>query len=189
MRRANPIGHRDRQAGFTLVEVLVCLAIMGLIAPVLANTLTVGWRTTEATVSSLSDSRNRALTPSLFTRDVQNAVSVDTLVSDATCTTAGDTLLVRLRWTETAVSGTATSRAVSWVLTSGGDRLLERRWCAAGTSVTSSVTTAHGVVGTPTVTCTSLAGATVACGSATRVSLAVTDTSGAFTASGSRRAS
>ena len=120
-----------------------------------------GWKTTDATVASLSDSRNRQLAPSLFTRDAQNAKAVDTTTSDTTCVSVGDTLLVRLRWTETDGSGVAVNRVAAWVLTTGAERLLERRYCATATTVTSSVTAAHGVVGTPGVTCRSAAGATV----------------------------
>jgi hypothetical protein len=96
-------------------------------------------------------------------------------------------LLVRLRWTETAAAGTSVDRVAAWVLTSGVERLLERRYCGTATTLTSSVTAAHGVVGTPTVTCRSAAGATVACGAAVTVSLDITDASGSFQATGRRR--
>ena len=181
MRRPGP------EAGMTLVELLVVVAISGLIMPVLAGAFLVGWRTTDATVTSLSDSRNRQVAPSLFTRDVQQANTVDTSSADPTCTTAGDTLLVRMRWTETDATGSATNRAVAWVLTTGTERLVERRYCADGTTLTGSVTGTHGAVGTPTVTCKSATGSTVACGSAVSVDLSVTDSSGAFTATGRRR--
>ncbi|MDQ1617149.1 MAG: hypothetical protein QOJ60_3088 [Actinomycetota bacterium] len=176
-----------RDTGLTLVELLVCLAISGLIVPVLTGALVIGWKTTDATVASLSDSRNRQLVPSLFTRDVQNAKTVDTTSSDTTCELAGDTLLVRLRWTETGPSGAAVDRAASWVLSTGTERLVERRYCATASTVTSNVSAAHGIVGTPAVTCLSAAGGTVGCGLAATVTLSVTDGSGTFTAIGRRR--
>ncbi len=177
----------DRDAGVTLVELLVASAAAAIIAPVLAGAFLIGYRTTDATVTSLSNSRNRQIAPSLFTRDVQAAKTVDTSAADTTCTNAGDTLLVRFRWTETDAAGTSVDRVASWVLTTGPDRLVERRWCAAGTAVTSSVSASHEVVGTPTTACQSLAGGTVACGSAVRVLLTVSDASGSFTATGLRR--
>ena len=178
---------RRSDAGVTLVELLVVIAVSGLIIPVLTGAMVLGWKTTDATVPSLGDSRNRQIAPSLFTRDAQNALTVDTTAADTTCVSAGDTLLVRLRWTETATSGASVDRVAAWVLSTGAERLLERRYCATSTSLTSSVTAAHGVVGTPTVTCRSAAGATVACGSAVTISLDITDASGSFQATGRRR--
>ena len=175
------------EAGVTLVELLVVVAISGLVIPVLTGALVLGWRTTDATIASLGDSRNRQLAPSLFTRDAQNALTIDTTAADTTCVSAGDTLLVRMRWTETAVSGAAVNRVAAWVLSTGVERLVERRYCGTGTTLTSSVTASHGVIGTPTVTCRSAAGATVACSSAVTVSLDITDASGTFQAIGRRR--
>jgi prepilin-type N-terminal cleavage/methylation domain-containing protein len=178
---------RRSDAGVTLVELLVVVAISGLVIPALTGALVLGWRTTDATIASLGDSRNRQLAPSLFTRDAQNALTVDTTAADTTCLSAGDTLLVRMRWTETPAAGAAVDRVAAWVLSTGVERLLERRYCGTTTSLTSSVTATHGVVGTPTVTCRSAAGATVACGAAVTVSLVITDASGTFQATGRRR--
>ncbi len=182
MRRAND------EAGLTLIELLVATSITALIAPVLASALVVGWRTTDATVVRLGENRDRLLVPSLFTRDVQSAGTVQT--SGPACTQAGDTLVVRLGWTETDATGGTVDRAVSWVQTSGTPRFLERRYCADGTSVTSSVSVSHDAAGAA-VTCRDVAGgATGACSSATVVQLTVTDTSGAsYAAVGRRRSS
>lgn len=171
--------------GLTLVELLVVIAISGVIMPILVGALVIGWKTTDATVQRLSDSRNRNLTPSLFTRDVQSAKTIAT--TGAACTSGGDTLLVRMSWTETGTTGTVVSRAASWVLTPGTDNQLQRRYCSNGIAVDSTVTSAHGVVGTPAVSCLSAGNATVACSAAVRVDLAVTDASGGFTALGRRR--
>ena len=173
--------------GVTLVELLVVVAVMGIVMPPLVGALTIGWRTTDTTVATLADNRNRALTPSLFTRDVQAANQVDATASDPTCTTAGDTLVVRFRWTTTDAGGTTVSRAASWVQVGGADPTLQRRYCADGAAVASSVVLAHGIVGTPSVTCRDGAGGAVSCGSAVRVDLAVTDAGGVFSATGRRR--
>ena len=171
--------------GLTLVELLVAAAITALIAPVLTGALVIGWRTTDATVSSLSDSRNRQLVPSLFTRDVQGAQTIET--SGAGCLQGTDTLVVRFRRTETPATGPAVTPVVTWVRTS--TNLLERRSCDTGTTITSSVSAAHDVVGTPSVACKNSSGGTVSCASAVVVDLTVTDASGSFTATGRRRAS
>ncbi len=174
-------------AGLTLVELLVATAITALIAPVLAGALAVGWRTTDDTVARLGSNRDRLLVPSLFTRDVQSAGTVQT--SGAACTQPGDTLAVRFAWTETDATGGTLDRAVSWVQTSGTPRYLERRYCADGTSVTASVSASHDAAGAA-VTCRDVAGGAAGpCSSATVVELTVTDTSGAsYAAVGRRRA-
>lgn len=180
---------RRGDSGVTLVELLVSVAILGLIAPILTGSLVLGWRTTDATVDRLSDSRNRSLVPSLFVRDAQNATTVTT--SSGTCQQAGDALVVLLRWTSTPATGSAVTRVAAWVTTtSGGITRLERRSCddASGSmTAVSSVTAAHGVVGTPAVTCRASGGSVTACASAVRVELSVTDASGSFTAAGRRR--
>lgn len=175
----------------TLVELLVVIALMGIVVPALTSAVFLGLRTTDATVASLSDSRNRQILPSLFTRDVQSAGTVDTDSSVNTCLNAGDTLIVRLSWTETPVSGSPVRQVAAWVTrTVAGDKMLERRSCndSSGSMASGgSVSTAHGVVGSPTVTCRTSGGASTACASAVRISLAATDASGALSASGRRR--
>lgn len=178
-------------SGVTLVELLVAAAIMGLVVPAITGALIIGWRTTDATVASLSDSRNRLLLPSLFTRDVQSAATVDTSTADTTCTQAGDTVVVRMRWTETPATGSPVARVTTYVTRAGGGQtLLERRFCDDSTgsmALRSSVSLVYGVVGAPAVTCRDAAGATVGCASARSVSVTVTDASGTLSASARRR--
>ncbi len=188
---------RDRIArygvdgGVTLVELLVVIALMGIVVPALTGAVFLGLRTTDATVASLSDSRNRQILPSLFTRDVQSAGTVDTDASVSTCLDAGDTLVVRMRWTETPVSGSAINRVAAWITrTVAGDKILERRSCDDSSgSMTSagSVSTAYGIVGTPAVSCRTSADVAAACTSAARVAMTAVDASGALSASGRRR--
>ena len=178
-----------RDTGVTLVELVVVMAVAGLVVPAVVGALVVGWRTTDATAGALADNRNRSLTHSLLTRDVQGAGSVDRNSADTACTVPGDTLVVRFRWTETDASGTARARASAWVLVAGSDPTLQRRYCADATTVGSSVAAAHGVTGTPSADCRTTSGALTACSSAARVDLVVTDASGSFTATGTRRAS
>jgi Tfp pilus assembly protein PilW len=171
--------------GLTLVELLAASAITALIAPVLTSALVIGWKTTDATVSSLSDSRNRQIAPSLFTRDVQSATTIAT--AGAECRQAGDTLLVRFDRTETSPTGSTVTPIVTWVLTSSN--LLERRSCDTGAAITSCVRAAHDVAGTPVAACKDSSGANAGCASAAIVDLTVTDPSGSFTVTGRRRAS
>jgi len=184
------VSRRGTDDGVTLVELLVSVAILGLVTPVLMGSVVLGYRTTDATVDRLSDSRNRAIVPSLFVRDVQSATTVAT--ASGACEQAGDTLVVRLRWTTTPATGSAVTRVAAWVTTtSGGVTRLERRACddsSGSMTAVSSVTAAHGVIGAPSVACRAAGGAATACSSAVRVELSITDSSGAFTTAGRRRA-
>lgn len=174
--------------GLTLVELLVATAITALIAPVLTSALVIGWRTTSDTVDRLGANSNRLLVASLFTRDVQGAETIQT--SFAACTLAGDTPVVRFTWTETDATGSATTRAAAWVQTSATPKYLERRYCAGGTTVTSSVTASHDANAAAAVCRDVAGGAPVACSlTPAVVDLTVTDSSGAppYTTTGHRR--
>lgn len=182
------------QAGFTLVELLVTVATAGLVVPILGSALTVGYRTTDATVARLEDTRDRQIVPTLFTGDVQSATVVD-VSSAAACPLGGGTLVVRMSRRETSSTGALVNRVIAWdTIVLGSTTLLERRTCddSSGTmALISGVTTAHGVVGTPTVTCWVAGGTTTTCSGAStiaRVDLGVVDASGAFTVTARRRA-
>lgn len=175
--------------GLTLVELLVATAVTALIAPVLTSALVIGWRTTSDTVDRLGANRDRLLVPSLFTRDVQGSEAIQT--SGPGCLQAGDSLVVRFTWTETNPAGVATTPAATWVRTGATPQLLHRRYCAGGTSVTSSVTASHDA-SSAVLACRDTAGGSVLPCSLTTtvVGLTVTDSSGAtYTATGRRRLS
>lgn len=177
-------------AGLTLVELLAAVAITGVIVPALTGALIIGWRTTDDTIARLSDNRNRSITPSLWTRDAQSATSVDRNAAVTTCLSPGDTLVARFAWTETPLTGPAVNRTAAWVWTGSTTARVERRYCATGASITSSVATAHGIVAAPVATCRTAGGAVVgACGATTAVvDLSVTDPSGTYLSTGLRRA-
>lgn len=185
-------GRRD--AGLTLVELLVTVAISGLIMPVLGATMVIGYRTTDATVARLGETRDRQIVPSLFASDVQSATVVDNAGAGG-CPLGGDTLVLSLRWQETPVTGAVVTRVAAWVTTvSAGTTLLERRSCddsSGAMALVGKVTTAHGIVGTPTATCQTSVGGPIACStlsSVARVDLLVEDAGGPFTVTAGRRA-
>ena len=183
-----------RDSGFTLVELLVVVAITGLVMPVIAMALSLGFRTTDTTIGRLQDTRDRQIAPSLFTGDVQSATVVDT-ASNAGCPLGGGTLVLRLSRRETSAAGTVVNRVIVWdTIVSAGSALLERRTCddtGGSMALVSGVTTTHDVVGAPSVTCALASGATTACNAAATIAavdLAITDASGTFTVSARRRA-
>jgi hypothetical protein len=171
-----------------MVELLVASAVTGVIMPALAGAMVIGWRTTDSTVDHLADTGNRQRVQAFFVRDMQSARTVDTSSADTTCTSAGDTLIVRLRWSET-VSGATVNRVATYVRAgTSPDVQLVRRTCD-GSSAASSVTVAHRTTAVPTVTCYDGTGAVTSptCASVARAVLTVTDASGVFTANGRRR--
>jgi prepilin-type N-terminal cleavage/methylation domain-containing protein len=64
---------KNREAGFTLVELLVCVVVMGFIAVALGTALFVGLRTSGDTDTSLDQSNAELAVASYLTKDVQAA--------------------------------------------------------------------------------------------------------------------
>jgi prepilin-type N-terminal cleavage/methylation domain-containing protein len=181
---------RRNDAGFTLTELLLSVAILGIIAPVMAGATVVGWQSTDATIAHLKDTGNRQLVQAWFVRDSQSAKTVDTSSAPATCLSAGDTLVIGMRWADT-VSGTTVNRATAYVRTGTAPSYqLLRRACddsSGSMGIRGSTTIARLVSVAPTTACRDSGGATVACASARSMSLTVTDAGGSFTSTGRRR--
>ncbi len=177
----------DREAGLTLVELLVATAVTAVIAPVLVGALTVGWSTTDDTVTRLGANRDRLMTSSLLTRDVQGARTVTT--TGAGCLQTGDTLVVRFTWVDTDAAGTAVAKTAAWVVTNAVPKVLERRYCVGAATLTSTVTTSHDVSAATAACRNTAAGGAVSCSASTStVTLTVTDSAAAtYTATGRRR--
>lgn len=93
----------SREAGFTLVELLVAIALASIIAGVLGEAVAIGLKTTTATATTFADASNtRALTSHLLI-DVQGAELIGTSAPPASiCATApADTVL----WTRSPDPG------------------------------------------------------------------------------------
>jgi prepilin-type N-terminal cleavage/methylation domain-containing protein len=87
---------RRDDAGFTLVELLVVIVILGIITPVLTESVILALRTTDGTAASISHSVASSALGSSFSRDVQSADQVST--SDTSC--AASPVLISLSWTD-----------------------------------------------------------------------------------------
>lgn len=148
--------------GFTLVELIIAIAIMGLLVTTLVGVLFASVKANEDTTRRLDGTRDEQFSSVYFAPDVQGASSVATGVT-ATCGTG--TAFLDLRGTSfDPASLVTTQTAVSYVfttVTSGGvaSGRVERRTCeaaslAAGSPPQARTAVARNLATTPpTVAC------------------------------------
>jgi prepilin-type N-terminal cleavage/methylation domain-containing protein len=183
-----------RDEGFTLVELLVALAVMGIVLGTVATMSFVAVRTAAASRSQLDDSGDLLLAATYFGDDVAGAQSVST-GSTPRCGTDASTVveLVGQDFTDDSTF-TITTTVVSYVLRTvaadtGTRRELHRLACTAATATPAYPLTP--VTDVPVVT--GLATAAASCGSAgcaafSQVDLTVQETGGlSYTLTGRRR--
>ena len=95
--------------GFTLTELLVTIAILGIIGAALTGAVILGFRTTDATGARVARSSAIQALTAYFTEDVQRAetVSSTTTGEPAECVTGDPGRFVRLSWTDGGATRTA----------------------------------------------------------------------------------
>jgi prepilin-type N-terminal cleavage/methylation domain-containing protein len=123
---ARPSFHDARAGGFTLVELLVAITILGVIAGGISATFTVLARTSNQTEARLEQSRGPKFASAYWTPDVASSETVN--AAGVRCGSAG-TELVTFTWTD---DRQAQAQVATWALvTTGGTTDLDRSICDA----------------------------------------------------------
>jgi len=152
--------------GFTLVELLVAIVILGIITVPLSNVVIGYFRNTDATTARLIESHDAQISSAYWAQDVASIGTRSTTApyplnqsvwkgasSLYSCSTAG-TPIVSLAWDDFTSTGTRTVVQVVYVAqTVSGQTELHRVRCQGSPAMVSDVTLAHDLSTTPTVAC------------------------------------
>ena len=160
--------------GFSLVELLLVIVVLGVITVPLANVILGALRNTDQTAGRLAESHDAQLAASYWAADVASVgtrstvdpldpclqPSVETGEAYNTglfpCGTAGTPpAVVRFAWDDVVVNGAATLVVVAYVAVPAGPRFeLHRLRCnGSNTTPAANVVLAHDLVAAPTVQC------------------------------------
>lgn len=126
---------RERDEGFTLVELLIAIMILGIVTSGLATAFTTTIRGTKDLHERFLESQDAQLLAIYFPSDVQSA-NPTTINSSASpsdeCNGMDGTNVVRMRWTQRDAA-TLTAFSASYRLTSTADGGVLTRWFCTGT--------------------------------------------------------
>jgi len=95
---------RNDEGGFTLVELLITIAIMGIIVPALAVGVVSILHNSNTTTQRLYESHDAQIAAAYFANDVQSA-DLPVPSTDSRCDKALTTAVVRFAWTEYDTAG------------------------------------------------------------------------------------
>ncbi len=165
---------RQADGGFTLIELVITIVIMGIITLPLGNFALAYFKNVADTQSRLSDSHDIQIAAAYFSQDVANIgvrpsmtstsfqQSVWVGTAPAPCAAALGNAALLLKWGDPLDYTVIHSAA--YVVESG---TLHRVYCASGTSAPIDVTVVHNLQAVNTPQCTATGGASTACDGAT----------------------
>jgi prepilin-type N-terminal cleavage/methylation domain-containing protein len=114
--------------GFTMVELILAIAITSIIILVIGNAAIIGWKTTNGTEERLAASNEAQIATSFFVSDVQSATTV--VNNEATCPAPGGGSVLALKWTD---SDTGPTHVAGYAVQgTGSNRTLIRYSCKDG---------------------------------------------------------
>jgi prepilin-type N-terminal cleavage/methylation domain-containing protein len=166
---------RRREAGFTLIEMLIVLTLIGIVGVVFANAAGQSIAVTTSTAKSLTDSAARFILSTRLSDDIRSAAAVGTTGGPGCAAPTGSTLVL---WTDRA-DHTGAAYFVRTGTPAVANELL-RESCTAGVPGPAATLAQWTGASTVTVTCE---GQPV-CGAVTTLAAAITpaDTTVALTA-------
>jgi prepilin-type N-terminal cleavage/methylation domain-containing protein len=119
---------RRDDAGFTLIELIIAIVILGIIIVPLTGAIIDGLTTTTNAQSRLSESRSPMFTSVWFADDAQSADSYSIPPSGPSC--GGGTNVVSFTWTENSTL----YRASYSIAVAGAKKTLTRTFCSPNSS-------------------------------------------------------
>ena len=148
--------------GFTLVEMVISVLILGIIMVPLTTSYVLGLGTASSTAQAVSNSSDAELVAAYLTTDISsaNTVSAADMTAGQTCS-GGSTTILQFATTDLSVNGAAPTIYVSYVLVPNTDAEgqlhlaagsvdeLDRITCSASGSPTSSLTLARTIQVSP----------------------------------------
>lgn len=129
---------RDER-GFTLVELLVATSILGVVMGAISAAIIVGLKTTDDTITRLSESHDTQISTAYFSGDAQSAEKVELGVTDP-CT--GGNVMALFTWKDTHATPALDKTAAYVIESPTTGRELHRRYCE-GSVPKSDVVVAH----------------------------------------------
>ncbi len=160
---------RRAEDGFTLVEAVVAVGILGIIGVVIAGAFIVSARTTQGTTQRYNESHDAQIASAYLATDVQSNNQIT-----GACGGSGSNLVS---------FGYSDGSVASYLYSAGAQNKITRTFCSGGSTTTTPLVQFAGSA--PTVTCT---GGCAAGDKPTKVKIAITESSGySYTLAGSRR--
>ncbi|TDP96771.1 PulJ/GspJ family protein [Labedaea rhizosphaerae] len=162
-----------KDAGFTLVELLIVIAILGVISLPLAGVVVGALHNTQATQQRMALAHDSQISAAYFAQDVSGvgvhdydtanyptkaSVQLNAAYNQGgyVCGTAGVTSLVRLlgdAWDYAGGTPSSSITVTAYYLASGTTELHRMKCVGGNATPVSDVVLAHNVSGTPAVTC------------------------------------
>lgn len=144
---------RERESGFTLIELVLVIAITGIITVPIANFVIAYFKNTTQTQARLSESHDVQIAAAYFSQDVANvgvrpdptstsfSQSVWVNSAPAPCDASLGNALLLMKWSDPDPAQPVHS--VAYIVESG---TLHRVYCASDTSTPADITVVHNLV-------------------------------------------